>query len=341
MTTRTAGAHVLVIGAGSVGRRHARNLAALGCAVRAADPRQDRLAELTAEVSALGRVTAVDVDVDAALAAATTVDAVVIASPTAMHPDQAALALAAGVPVLVEKPLAATLAAARTLAAADGAAERLLLGYTWRWWPALGRVRELVQDGAIGRPLGLRCVLAAHLADWHPWERYQDFFMASRELGGGALLDESHWIDLALWLLGPVADVSADVARISDLDIETDDNVELVLRHVDGARANLHLDLHGRPHERSVTVVGTGGTLRWSDAPDEVALGRGDTWTREPFGSERNDMFVAVARDLLALVEGARPRCGIDEGLRVLEVVEAARISSAEGRRIAIGEVGG
>lgn len=335
MSGPPVGPHVLVIGAGSVGRRHARNLAALGCRISAADPREDRRAELAQELATV----ALHADVDAALAGAATVDAVVIASPTARHPSQARAALAAGVPVLVEKPLAATLAEARDLAATPGASDRLLLGYTWRWWPALRRLCDLVHDGAIGRPLGMRCVLAAHLADWHPWERYQDFFMARADLGGGALLDESHWIDLALWVLGPVRDVSADVDRVSDLEIETDDNVELVLRHEGGARSNLHLDLHGRPHERSVTVVGTDGTLRWSDAPNEVAFGRGDTWTREPFADERNDMFVAVARDLLAMIGGGRAPCGPEDGLRVLEVVEAARTSSAGGRRVPIAEV--
>jgi predicted dehydrogenase len=50
--------------------------------------------------------------------------------------------------------------------------------------------------------------MSAHLADWHPWERYQDFFMAQAALGGGALLDESHFLDLMLWSLAVFSAVS-------------------------------------------------------------------------------------------------------------------------------------
>ncbi|MGA0830788.1 MAG: Gfo/Idh/MocA family protein [Nitriliruptoraceae bacterium] len=331
--------HVLVVGAGSVGRRHARNLAGLGADVSVVDPRPDRRAEAAGEVT----VRSDHADLDAALAAGG-YDAAVIASPTALHVPQALATLGAGLPTLVEKPLAATLADGTRLAAAAGAvgAPPVLLGYTWRWWPALRHLRDRVRAGDVGEVRHLRCVLSAHLADWHPWERYQDFFMARADLGGGALLDESHWIDLAIWLLGEPADVTADVATISDLEIDTDDNVDLLLRWPSGTRASLHLDVHGRPHERSVTVAGSTGTLRWSDAPDAVAHGTGaETWDVRHFDGERNDMFTAVAAELIDVAAGrTAPSCTVADGLAALRVVEAARRSSAEGRRVGLAEVG-
>jgi predicted dehydrogenase len=351
--------HVLVIGAGSVGRRHATNLAALGCRISAVDPREDRLIELADAVAGVdpgagagGSATTGHLGSDLAAAlggvaahdGGAPLDAVVVASPTAHHVTQAIAALEAGLPVLLEKPLGIERAEAvrlRDVVTASGVP--LLLGYTWRWWPALQRVRTLLAEGAIGEVRHLRCTMSAHLADWHPWERYQDFFMASRELGGGALLDESHWIDLAVWLLGAPVSVLADVDRISDLEIDTDDNVDLLLRHVGGARSLLHLDLHGRPHERSLTIVGSEGTLHWTDQPDAVRIGRGagaGTWTEERFTGERNDMFVAVARELLDVVAGRRsPSCGVEDGLQVLRVIDAARRSHADGRRVALDEV--
>ena len=330
--------HVLVVGAGSVGRRHARNLAALGAGVSVVDPRPDRRDEAAGEVD----LRAVHADLDAALATGG-YDAAVIAAPTALHVPQALATLAAGLPTLVEKPLATTLADGARLSAAAAAAGAppVLLGYTWRWWPALRHLRDRVRAGDVGEVRHLRCVLSAHLADWHPWERYQDFFMARADLGGGALLDESHWIDLAVWLLGAPVDVTADVARISDLEIDTDDNVDLLLRFPSGARAWLHLDVHGRPHERSVTVAGSTGTLRWSDAPGVVAHGTGAaTWEERRFDGDRNDMFLAVATELLDVAAGrTAPSCTVDDGLAALRVVEAARRSSAEGRRVALAEV--
>lgn len=334
---RSAGsppAHLLIVGSGSVGKRHARNLSEMGAAISVVDPRRDRREEL-------GRETAVTDGFDSLEAALAVGDyhGVVIASPTAFHVDQAAIAVARDLPVLLEKPVATNLRAAQELQVAVEAARATpMLGYTWRWWPALQRVRQLVSTGSIGAVRHVRCVLSAHLADWHPWEPYQDFFMSSQELGGGALLDESHWIDLACWLFGTPDEVFARIERLSALEIDTDDNVDLWLGYRDGPRVWLHLDIHGRPHERSLTIAGERGTIRWSDAPNEVSVGTGvGDWQQEPFRGERNDMFMAVAEEFLEVVNGSKaPSCGIADGIEVMRVIEAARRSQELGRVISL-----
>ena len=318
--------HVLVVGAGSAGQRHARNLAQLGCRISAVDPREDRLAEISREV-------AVDTGHRHLPEALCNIDvgAVVIASPTAFHVDQALAALDADLPVLLEKPVATDAASAQRLQAAVSTSEApLLLVYTWRWWPALRHVRALVEDGTVGEIRHVRCTMSAHLADWHPWEPYQEFFMSSRELGGGALLDESHWIDLALWLFGMPQSVFATIDRLSDLEIDADDNVDLLLDYGPIPRVWLHLDLHGRPHERSLTISGANGTIAWSAADNAVRVGRGEAdWAEEQFPGERNDMFVGVAEEFLEVIRGdRRPSCTVEDGLAVMEVIDAARHSA-------------
>jgi len=326
----TTAPHILVIGAGSVGRRHLRNLAALGCVLSAADPRADRISEAVGEVTLAREFT----DMDAARAAMAHFDGVVIASPPSVHVDQCIAAIRAGVPVLLEKPVSPDLARARRLAAEIDAnpGASLLLGYTYRWWPPLQRFRERLAAGEIGTPLHARFVMSAHLADWHPWERYQEFFMASRELGGGALLDESHFLDLMIWFFGMPDEVYARVERLSALEIETDDNVDMVASFGD-LRVAMHLDLFGRPHEKYISVAGDKGTLEWSFEPNRVRLGTGmeQEWDEECFDFERNDMFVGVAREFLALVAGdlAEPTCTIKDGVDVMRIVEACRQSTA------------
>jgi predicted dehydrogenase len=331
-----SGPHILIVGSGSVGRRHARNLAALGCRISCMDPRQDRREELAGETPVAGAHASMGEALNRA-----PVDGVVIGSPTAFHVEQSMAALEAGLPVLLEKPVAIGLSEAealgRTVAKSANGAERLLMGYTWRWWPPLARVRQLLADGAIGRLLHVHFHMSAHLADWHPWERYQDFFMASRALGGGALLDESHWIDLMLWLVGRPNWVIGEVGRISGLEIETDDNVDILAGFANGLRVSLHLDLYGRPHEKSIRFTGSEGTLLWSDDPNRIAIGRGSAkeWHEESFANERNDMFVAVAKEFLDVISGAPPRtCTIEDGVEAMRVIEAVRRSSAQGRRV-------
>ena len=326
--------HILIVGAGSVGKRHLRNFAGLGCEASVCEPRADRRAE-AAEAAPLAHSYA---DFEAALRDAGRFSGVVICSPPKFHVDQALAALELGLPVFLEKPVSpAAASAARLAEALKTSRVPLLLGYTYRWWPPVQELRRRLEAGRVGRVLHVRCVMSAHLADWHPWERYQDFFMASRDLGGGALLDESHMLDLMLWCFGMPEAVQARVERLSALEIETDDTVDALLVYASGLRVNIHLDLYGRPHERSITVVGEDGTLQWSYERNALRRGQGPSeWEDTPYTCERNEMFLGAAREFLELLGGGRraPSCTAQDGSEVLQVIEAMRESAASGRMI-------
>lgn len=327
--------HLLILGTGSVGKRHAANLQAMGCSISCMDPRADRLDEARAEgiemVSGFTSMEAALEDTD--------FDGIVVGSPTAFHVDQCIAALDKKIPVLLEKPVAPDLASAQKLArAVEQTSTPLLLGYTWRWWPALARVRELLEQEAIGTLLTVRFVMAAHLADWHPWERYQDFFMSSKAMGGGALLDESHWIDLMLWFFGMPESIFGRVEKISDLEISSDDNVDILVKYADGKRIYLHLDLYTRPHEKSITCVGTEGTLKWEVESVKWAADAEGQWQEETFTEDRNFMFNEVAREFLRVLDGkSSPSCTIEDGLKVMSLIEAVRQSTTSGHAIEIG----
>lgn len=327
--------HLLIVGSGSVGKRHARNFAALGCRISCMDPREDRRADLVAETPCVGTFATLE----EALAGGD-LDGVVIGSPPSAHLVQTTAAVAAGLPVLLEKPVSPDLAGARALRdAAAKAGVPVLLGYTWRWWPPLARARQLIEQGTIGNLLHVQFHMSAHLADWHPWERYQDFFMASSVLGGGALLDESHWIDLALWMFHLPNSVFARIEKLSGLEIDTDDNVDMLLAYGNSLRIGIHLDIFGRPHEKFIRFVGDRGTLLWSADPNRICWGKSIAgWEHsEDFTCERNDMFVAIAQDFLQMLSGKSiAQCTLDDGVKVMRVIAAARCSNAERREISL-----
>lgn len=328
-----ANQHLLVIGCGSVGKRHAANFEALGCRISGIDPRPERLNETASRVRLEHRF----VHFEAALERSAEFDAAVIASPPSLHVSQAVACLEAGLPLLLEKPVAPDLESARhLLRVARRAGVPVLLGYTFRWWPPVQRLKALVDEAAVARVLRVSMVMAAHLADWHPWERYQDFFMARASLGGGTLLDESHFLDLMLWLFEWPRELSASVERLSSLEIDTDDNVEVSLALRSGVRVGIHLDLYSRPHERSIRIFGEEGTLEWNNEANQVRSFRtGDDWRVIQFTCERNDMFLEEARHFLDVLHGrAAPLCTLVDGCRVLQLVEAIRASDRERRMV-------
>ncbi len=328
--------HFLIVGTGSVGKRHARNLHQLGSAISTMDPRQDRREELRGELPVQGEYASLEEAMSGAR-----FDGLIICSPPSFHVEQSAAGLQAGVPVLLEKPVSSSLAEAQRLAKVlSEARAQLLLGYTWRWWPPIAEVRRHLKEETVGTLRHVRFIMSAHLADWHPWENYQDFFMSHAQLGGGALLDESHWIDLMLWFFGEPESLFASIEHISDLEISSDDNVDMLLTYQSGLRVSMHLDLYGRPHEKSIHFIGEKGSIVWTDSPNRVAVGRDQTWESTDFECERNDMFVGVARNFLDMCKGkSDPACALDDGLRVLRVVEAARLSHMEQRVVRLSEV--
>ena len=319
--------NILILGSGSVGRRHARNFHALGCHVSCMDPRRDRLEEAGRELSIKHQFT----DLQTALSHAGEFSGVAVCSPPKFHVEQSQAALELGLPVLLEKPASVDAESCQPLQKTVQQGGKLLLGYTYRWWPPIIRLKTLIDNSAVGSLRHARFVMSAHLADWHPWERYQDFFMASRELGGGALLDESHFIDLMLWFFGVPERVFARIDKISDLDIDTDDVVDIVATYPEGFRVTVHLDLFGRPHEKHIVVAGETGTVQCLFGPDVVRIGRtpGQEWETETFSVERNDMFMGAAREFLELIGGTRceATCTILDGMTVLDVLGACRKS--------------
>jgi predicted dehydrogenase len=321
--------HFLVLGAGSVGKRHLRNFSLLGCELSAFDPRKERLEEAGKQVHLRNSYT----DLTALRKDLQEFDGVIVCSPPKFHIEQCIEAIEAEIPVLMEKPLARSYTEALPLLSVLNKYpdSRVLLGYTYRWWPPLAELKSRLEEKAVGQPFHARFVMSAHLVDWHPWERYQDFFMASKDLGGGALLDESHFVDLMLWFFGTPEEVFARVEKITSLEIETDDYVEIIALYADKLRVAIHLDLFGRPHEKDISIKGEKGTIVWSFEPNEIRWSDSDKpdWNRLTFQCERNDMFLNLSKEFIQVVDKkVGPSCTVRDGMNVLKVIEACRLSS-------------
>jgi predicted dehydrogenase len=318
---------IVVVGSGSVGKRHALNLIKLGCLTCFVDSNIQRARELNEELGGLGSYSSIS---EASLFHV--FSGAIIATPTIYHLDLTVEVIKLGIPVLLEKPITITLEESLVLLNySKNIVDSILLGYTWRWWPPLIEVKKMLDDNIVGNIIHVHFHMSAHLADWHPWERYQDFFMSKKELGGGALLDESHWIDLMIWFFGMPKSVFGKVDKISNLEITSDDIVDVVFIY-DKMHVTMHLDLFSRPHEKSIRFVGSEGTIFWQANPNQVSLSKSETpnWEINEFSCERNDMFMSLVNDFIFMIKSKTevPRCGVLDGVKVMKVIEAIRESS-------------
>ena len=310
---------VAVLGLGSIGLRHARNLLALSATVTGFDPEPERRALLAAAggTSVASRDAALD-DVAAA----------VIASPNACHLDDLAAGLDAGCHVMVEKPLAHTAdGLERLLALAQERSLTVFVAHNLRVHPCVRAAKVALDDGVLGDVLWSRMIASSYLPHWRPAQDYRAGYTADPRTGG-AMFDFIHEFDLAAYLLGPFETVAAAARRSGTLEIDAEDCADAILRHERGVLTNLHLDYVTRPSCRVTEVAGTAGVIRLDIA--ERRLWRfntaGEAVEDRSFGGEQADDYVTEMKSFLACLAGeAKPSCDGWEAFAVLQQVLKAR----------------
>ncbi|WP_128382100.1 Gfo/Idh/MocA family oxidoreductase [Streptomyces cavernae] len=327
-----------IVGAGRMGRLHARTLLQLpdppAVAVHDVDPDgAHRLAR------ALAEETGARVTVRRTLAEVVAgVDALVVATPATQRRVPLLAAARAGVPVFCEKPLTADVAEARELAGALAHA-RVHVGFQRRCDPAYRALRERIVSGRLGRVLLVRCTAFDHEPPADAYER------TAGDIFTDCLI---HDIDAVHWLTGqPIVALQADGARLlggAGYDVAT-----AALTLADGARAVLtasRLDPHGYDHR--VEVLGTEGSYAVGlDARTPLRLLGQDGMGCSPAPGEHppyqhfTDRFATAYRqeihDFVDMVtRGATSPCTAEEALRAQEVAAVAGRAAATGTRVVL-----
>jgi predicted dehydrogenase len=338
----------LIAGLGSIGRRHLRNLVALG-------ERDIVLYRTHRATLPDDELAAFPADTDFAAALDHKPDAVIIANPTALHLDVAIRAAEAGCNILIEKPISHSLDRVDELEAAlKRGGGTALVGFQYRCHPTMRIARQLLADGAIGRPLAADVHFGEYLPAWHPWEDYRQGYAARADLGGGVILTQCHALDYLPWLIGSVESLWAFVGNLGGLGVDVDDTAEIGLRFTGGAIGSIHLNMIQQPPSHRWEIVGSAGTLRWENddgilrfyAPHPLPLssrsnteggrerggGEGKWQTFSPPESfERNTMFIEEMRHFIQVVRGeSEPLCTLEDGIYALRLALSALRSGGE-----------
>ena len=316
---------VLIVGCGSIGKRHARVLWDLGVAdLRACDPLPAPREALTAQVPTAKMYESYYAGL------LDKPDAVWICTPPALHIPMAQQAIRAGCHVFTEKPLSDTTEGVDDLIAFAAENQmKVMVGLCFRYHEGLVKAKRYLDVGRIGRLVSVRAMVGEHLPDVRP--DYRSLFSAKY---GGAF-DLIHDIDLALWYAGQsVRQVYCLNGSYSDIGIEAPDIAEILIRFQDRCLASVHLDFFQRPRRRQIELIGTGGVIvvefaRWDGCTVSLFEAQRGEWEREELITDRDDMFRAEDRGFLQAIADDTPiACTIAEGLKSIEVVLAAQTRS-------------
>jgi 1,5-anhydro-D-fructose reductase (1,5-anhydro-D-mannitol-forming) len=186
-------------------------------------------------------------------------DAVYVATPVFLHAPQTIHALRAGKHVLCEKPMAMNYAEAGSMEQAAQESGRILgVAYYRRLYPKVTRAKELIEAGAIGRPVFAEAT--AH--DWfNPIDGHRAWLADPKSAGGGPLYDiASHRIDLMNYLFGIPRKVSAHLSTLVQ-DLPVEDNASVLIDYENGVRAFVDVRWHSRIARDEFRIRGTSGEI--------------------------------------------------------------------------------
>ena len=299
------------------------------------------------------------------------VDVVDICTPPGTHAEIAVAAAAAGKAVLSEKPLATSYRRASEAAAAvTRAGVRNAIGFNYRRLPAVSLMRRMIADGAIGE---VRLWRGIWLSDEFTDPATPFDWRFDRDMGGTTIADlGSHMLDMALWMVGPIEEVTAQSATFirsrpsagGERPVTIDDASSALLRFANGARGIVEMARLAvrRPCDFSIEVNGTKGTLvfdyprlnelLYGDAADDPGLygmrriraehpGHPYASLGWPIGQGigYGETFVYQAVDLVRDWASGSWTPSFVDGLAVQAVCEAIEVSAAERRWVSVREI--
>lgn len=323
---------ILVVGCGSIGQRHIRNISGQGVSeIAVCDSRKDQLSK----VERMFNIKELYTDLDSALEEG--FDGAIVCTPSASHVPVAYEAAKHGCHVFVEKPLSDSLVLVDELIETFRRNSKVLMvGFNLRFHPCLQTIKQFLVEGRIGKIISAKAQVGQYLPDWRPLEDYRKSYSAQKALGGGIILDAIHEIDYVRWFLGDVSEVFCYADKLSSLEVDTEDTAEILLRFRSKALGNVHMDYVQRIYNRQCEIIGEKGTITWNFNDNIVRLytAESNRWQLFPITGSFSfgETYVKEIMCFLRCITGKEtpPVDGI-EGKKVLEVALGAKRSAEIG----------
>lgn len=335
---------ILMIGLGGIGQRHARNLRMLlGESAVLLAFRVRKLANVVTPTLQLapGRNVEEEYQIrsfdNLQKALAENPEIAVICNPSNMHVPAALECARAGCDLFIEKPLSNGVeGVAELIDEVESRGRIAMVGYQLRFHPCFLRLREILQQEALGNLLAVRATVGEYLPGWHNYEDYRQMYAARADLGGGVILSQIHEFDYLYALFGKPRRLYTVGGHFSNLEVDVEDVASTLMECEFGGRPlpiHLQQDYVQRPPSRQCEVIGDKGKAIADFSSVSVVQynSAGEVTSRlQPEHFERNELFIAQMRHFLDCVSNrSTPVVGLRDGMVSLKMALAAKKSLA------------
>lgn len=313
---------LLIVGAGSIGRRHINNLNNLGYEdIDVVDINDVNLGYVKKNFEIKETFN----DFKDALSSKG-YDVAFILTPPIYHIPMALELAKKGLDLFIEKPLSHNLEHVDELInVKDENNSVVMVGYNQRFNFGLRKLKSYIEEGILGEIYYIRAEVGQYLPDWRPWQDYRKSYTAIKELGGGMILDGSHEIDYVMWLANnKLKEVKTIYGKVSDLEINVEDIAEAILGFENGIIASIHLNMIERGYNRYCKIVGEKGSVKWvfKDNILEFYDAESKEFTIKRYEIDSNYSYLEELKHFLSCVENRiEPLSNIYTAKGTLEVV--------------------
>jgi len=313
----------LIIGSGSIGQRHIRNLKKIGIndiiALRSKKGHYKKLPKDLQVIEVNSWDDAIEKKPDIA----------VISNPTSLHLEVASTISNHVKGVFIEKPLSHSLDNCQELI--DTLSKNQVVsfvGHNLMFHPIIKKIIKFYDENNVGEIINIQSQAGQWLPDWHPYEDYKKAYFARKELGGGVALTLIHEIHLVIELAGIPISVSGEITAYNELDLDVDVCSDLMIKHKTGAVSQIHLDYLQQPSHRSGLVTFEKAWLGYDFSKMELTGQRKNEelqvlWNNSDYDS--NQMYVDQLKEFVRFVEESRVKHQYDalSSVESLKVVDA------------------
>jgi predicted dehydrogenase len=322
---------VLVVGYGSIGRRHVSNLKTIDCI--------ENITVFTKIRQCLGnsnleeRVVFVDsLDfLETYSPNFKKIDFAIVANETYKHVDSAILLAEKGIHLFIEKPLSHNLEKISSLREiAQRERVKIFIGYNLRFLGALKYMKEQLSQNIVGNLYFAKIEVGQYLPSWRKNIDYRESYSARAEKGGGVGLDLSHEIDYMRYLFGDPFSWRIRKGKVSELEIDSDDIFEGIYQYRNGFICSVHMDYLEKDIRREMRIVGSRGTAKIDFAKKLIRIknDNGNELTingQNLFDFDRTYLD-EISQFIEAIKENKEPNVTLDDGIEVLRLLEESNV---------------